>query len=959
MSVLRAGQPSYPPLARRHGQCADQAYSVTFVPMRGDLPPARRPAELIGRPAECGVLDRLARSVRGGASRALVLHGEPGVGKTALLDYLAGQAPGCRVARSAGTQSEMELAFAGLHQLCAPMLAHLDALPAPQRDALRIAFGISAGAAPDRFLVGLAVLSLLSEVASEQPLICLIDDEQWLDHASAQVLAFVARRLDAESVGLVFAARGPSGDLAGLPELVLGGLRDPDARALLDSVLPGLIDARIRDQIVAETQGNPLALLELPRGLTPAQLAGGFGLPGAVPLAGSIEDSFRRRVSALPDQARQLLLLAAADPTGDPALVWRAAGRLGIGTDAAGPAAEADLAEFGTRVRFRHPLVRSAVYQSASARDRHQVHQALADVTDAQLDPDRRAWHRAQAAPGPDEEVAAELERSASRAQARGGLGAAAAFLRQAATLTLNPARRAGWALAAARLKVQAGAFDMARDLLTMAEAGPLNDLQQAHADLVRAQLAFVTNRGSDAPQLLLQAARRLRPIDVSLSRATYLDALSAGMFAGRLASPGSSVLEVARAATDAPPLPGPGQSPRSPDLLLDGLAAEYNDGCAAAVPTLRQALAGFGHGMPAEEELHWVWLASVTAMRIWDDCCLDRLSARHVQLARGAGALSELTLALVTRAYMLIFTGELTAAAALAEEAQAVKEATGSNLAPYASLALAAFRGDQAGVAALVETTKEDVTRRGEGVGITFAEWASAVLSNGLGHYRDALAAARRACAYDADLGSMIWPVVELIEAGARCGVADTVTAAYTRLAEMTSASGSDWALGLQARSQALLSDGAAAERLYRESIARLSRTRLRVDLARAHLLYGEWLRRERRRGEAREQLRTALGLLEAMGVAGFAERARRELRATGETAHKRTGSGRHDALTAQETQIARLARDGLSNPEIGSRLFISARTVQYHLGKVFTKLDITSRSQLDQALPTNPAPV
>jgi len=589
------------------------------------------------------------------------------------------------------------------------------------------------------------------------------------------------------------------------------------------------------------------------------------------------------------------------------------------------------------------------------------VHRALAEVTDARLDPDRRAWHRAQGAPGPDEEIAVELERSASRAQARGGLGAAAAFLRQAAMLTLDPARRADWALAAARLKVQAGAFDMARDLLDMAESGPLSDLQQAHADQVRAQLAYVTNRGSDAPQLLLMAARRLTPADISLSRATYLDALSAAIFAGRLASPGSSVLEIARAAADAPPPPVrlPVQPPRAPDLLLDGLAAEYNDGCAAAVPTLRAALGDFGCGMPPDEERHWLWLASITAMRIWDDDRLDALSARHVQLARETGALSELPLALVTRAYMLLFTGDLTAAATLAEEAQVVKDATGSGLAPYAALALAAFRGDRAGVAALVQTTKDDVTRRGEGVGITFAEWVSAVLGNGLGRYQDALAAARRACAYDADLGSMIWPVVELIEAAARCGVPDSVTGAYARLAEMTSASDSDWALGIQARSLALLSDGAAAEQQYRESITRLSRTRLRVDLARAHLLYGEWLRRERRRGDAREQLRTALGMLETMGVTAFAERARRELRATGETAHKRTGTGRHEELTAQEAQIARLARDGLSNPEIGSRLFISARTVQYHLGKVFTKLDITSRSQLDQALPTDPAPV
>jgi DNA-binding CsgD family transcriptional regulator len=905
------------------------------------------------------VLDRLAAAVRAGDSRALVVHGEPGVGKTALLDYLAGRAPGCRVARASGAQSEMQLAFAGLHQLCAPMLDHLETLPVPQRDALRTAFGISAGPAPDRFLVGLAVLSLLAEVAAAQPLICLVDDEQWLDHASAQVLAFVARRLGAESVGLVFAARLPSSDLRGLPELVLGGLSEADARALLDSVLPALIDARVRDQIVAETRGNPLALLELPRGLTPAQLAGGFGLPGApgaVPLAGSIEESFRRRIGALPDQSRQLLLLAAADPTGDPALVWRAAERLGIGTEAAAPGCEADLAEFGTRVWFRHPLVRSAAYQSASAQDRRQVHRALAEVTDPRLDPDRRAWHRAQAALGPDEEVAAELERSAGRAQARGGLGAAAAFLKQAATLTLDPARRAGWALAAARLKVQAGAFDVAQDLLEMAESGPLSDLQQAHADLVRAQLAFVTNRGSDAPLLLLKAAVRLKPIDAELSRATYLDALSAGIFAGRLASPGSSVLEVAHAVSAAPP---PEQPPRAADLLLDGLAAEYNDGWAAGLPKLRAALAAFGDGMLPDEELHWLWLASVAALRVWDDDCWAVLSARYLQLAREVGALSELPLALVSRAYLLLFSGELTASAELTGEAQAVKDATGSNLAPYGALGLAAFRGDEAGVRALVEATKEEVTRRGEGVGITFAEWASAVLSNGLGQYHNALAAAQRATAYELDLGSIIWPVVELVEAAARCGMTESAADAYRKLAQMTSASGSDWALGLQARSGALLTEGAAAERLYQESITRLGRTRQRVDLARAHLLYGEWLRRERRRGDAREQLRTALGMLETMGVAAFAERARRELRATGETAVRRPRTGRYEELTAQETQIARLARDGLSNPEIGSRLFISARTVQYHLGKVFSKLDISSRSQLDRALPTDPAPV
>jgi DNA-binding CsgD family transcriptional regulator len=923
--------------------------------MRGDAAwPG--PATLIGRHAECGALERLAQAVRAGESRALVVRGDMGVGKTALLDYLAGRSPGCRVARAAGTQSEIELAVAGLHQLCAPMLDRLEALPAPQQDALRVAFGISAGTAPDLFLVGLAVLSLLSEVAADKPLMCLVDDEQWLDHSSAQVLAFAARRLGAESVGLVFAARAPGGDLAGLQELVLGGLAEADARALLNSVLPGLIDTRVRDQLVAETRGNPLALLELPRGLTPAQLAGGFGLPRAVPLAGSVEESFRRRVRALPYPARHLLLLAAADPTGDPALVWRAATGLGIGPGAAATAAEAGLAEFGTRVRFRHPLVRSVVYQSAAAREKHEVHRALAEVTDPRVDPDRRAWHRAQAAPGPDEEVAAELERIAGRAQARGGLGAAAAFLKQAATLTLDPARRAGWALAAARLKVQAGAFDAAGELLAMAEPGPLSDAQQAHADLVRAQLAFVTNRGSDAPLLLLKGAKRLRHIDAGLCRATYLDALSAGIFAGRLASPGSSVLEVARAAGTAPPPP---QLPRAHDLLLDGLAAQYNEEYAAGVPMLRAALTAFGTGMSAEDELHWAWLACVAAaIRVWDDDRWEALSARHVQLARETGALSELPLALTSRAYMLLFAGEFDAAAALTEEAQAVMEATGSHLAPYGAMGLAAFRGDEARALALIEATMEDVTRRGEGVGITFAEWANAALHNGLGHYDDALAAAQRACSFDDDLGALLWTTVELIEAAARTGMTEAAAAAYDRLEEMTSASETHWGLGIQARSHALLSEGEAAERLYREAIDRLGRTRLRLDLARAHLLYGEWLRRERRRGDAREQLRTAYGML-AMGAAAFAERARRELRATGETARKRSPSAQHDELTAQEAQIARLARDGLSNPEIGARLFISARTVQYHLGKVFAKLGITSRSQLGRVMPSEPVTV
>ena len=497
-----------------------------------------RATGLTDRRRERGVFDRFIEAVRAGESRVLVVRGDPGVGKTVLLDYLVSRAPGCRVARAVGVQSEMELAFAGLHQLCAPMLDHLEAIPVPQREALRTAFGLSAGPPPDRFLVGLATLSLLSEVAGQRPLICVIDDEQWLDHASAQALGFVARRLAAESVGLVFAARVPGEELAGLPELAVEGLGEGDARALLDSALSGPLDEQVRDQIVAETQGNPLALLELPRGLTLAELAGGFGLPGAAPLSGRIEESFRRQLDALPPEARRLVQLAAAEPSGDPMLVGRAAGRLGIPLQAGAAAADAGLAEFGVRVRFRHPLLRSAAYRSASAADRQAVHGALAEVTDPVADPDRRAWHRAQAVAGPDEEVAAELEHSAGRAQARGGLAAAAAFLERSVLLTVDPARYAERTLAAAQANLQAGAFDKAVELLASAEAGTLDEFASARVDLLRGQIAFASGLGSDAPPLLLKAAKRLEPLSLELARETYLSAWMAALFAGRFAGP-------------------------------------------------------------------------------------------------------------------------------------------------------------------------------------------------------------------------------------------------------------------------------------------------------------------------------------------------------------------------------------------------------------------------------------
>jgi DNA-binding CsgD family transcriptional regulator len=896
-------------------------------------------------------------NVRAGQSRVLVLRGEPGVGKTALLEYLQGRASGCRIARAAGVESEMELPFAGLHQLCAPMLHRLGRLPGPQGDALGAAFGLREGDAPDRFLVGLAVLSLLSDVAEEHPLICVVDDAQWLDRASAQALAFVTRRLVAESVAVVFAVREPGDeqDLTGLPELEVHGLADPDARVLLASVITGPLDERVRDRIVAETRGNPLALLELPRGLTPEQLAGGFGLPEAPALSGRIEESFGRRLTPLPSATQLLLLVAAAEPVGDPVLVWRAAEHMGVGVEAAAPAAAAGLVEFGGRVRFRHPLVRSAVYRSSPAEARHRVHGALAEATDPDLEPDRRAWHRAHATPALDEDVAAELERSAGRAQARGGLSAAAAFLQRAAELTPEPTRRARRTLAAAQSKHQAGAPDTALDLLAIAEAGPLDSLQRARAELLRAQITFAVNRGRDAPPLLLAAAKRLEPLDATLARETYLDAFSAALFAGRLAR-GGDVREVAEAVLAADWGDSARRSPRAYDLLLDGLAVLTMRGYAAAATTLKRALYAFrDEPMSEEDALRWLWLACRIARALGDDASWDELTHRQVELARNAGALSLLPIALIERFGVQLFVGDLDAAASLVAEAEAVVEATGSQLAPQGAIALAAWRGHEAEASALIQTSRQEVERRGEGLWLIATEWASAVLFNGLGRYEDALSAAEQAAEHPHELGLSTWVPTEIIEAAVRSGDPERAAGPLRRLQEISRAAGTDWALGVEARSRALLSDGEAAERLYREAIERLGRTRIRVALARAHLLYGEWLRRENRRVDAREQLRIAHQLYSSMGMEGFAERARRELLATGETVRKRSVTTRGE-LTAQEMQIARLAKNGLSNPEIAARLFISPRTVQYHLGKVFTKLAISSRGQLDRVLPSEP---
>ncbi|GIJ54402.1 helix-turn-helix transcriptional regulator [Virgisporangium aurantiacum] len=907
----------------------------------------RVPADLRGRGGECGVIDDFLGAVRAGAGRALVVHGEPGVGKTALLDHLVERASGCRLARAAGVESEMELAYAGLHQLLTPMLHRVDELPGPQCAALQTAFGLRSGPVPDRFLVGLATLSLLAEVAEEHPLICLVDDAQWLDHASAQVLGFVGRRLVAECVGLVFATRGAGNDLAGLPELRVGGLGDADARALLAAALTGPLDAQVIDRLVAETRGNPLALLELPQGLTPAELAGGFALPDAIPLSGRIEESFRRRLDALPAETGTLLLAAAAEPVGDPVLVWRAIERLGVPADAATPAVEAGLLEVGARVRFRHPLVRSAVYRSASPQARQRAHLALAEATDAGTDPDRRAWHRAHATLGPDEPVAAELERSAARARARGGLAAAAAFLRRAVTLTADPARRTDRVLAAAQASFRAGALDPTLALLTTVDGAALDESQRARVEMVRGQVAFAVG-SSDAAPLLLRAASRLAPLDLGLAREIYLTAWGAASTGGHSSGAGV-LLEICRAVRALPPTPG---GPRPLDLLLDGLAALITDGRATATPTLQRAAAGLAD-IPVDHVLRWGWMAPAASNAVWDNDGALAIATRQVRLLRDAGALAELPLHLSSLSLACAWTGDFDTVAANIAEADSVAAVTGSRFAPYSALRMHALQGRETELSVAIEQAEA----AGPGVAL-YGHWAAAVLHNGLAHYRDAVSAATTATSNTFEHWVSAWALPELVEAAARVADEKLARDALDRLADTTRPAGTDAAVGIEARSRALVSHGARAEELYREAIDRLSRTTLRPELARAYLLYGEWLRRDRRRLDARVRLRTAHDMFTAIGMDAFAARSARELAATGERVRKRATVTR-GALTAQEFLIARLARDGLSNPEIGARLFLSARTVKYHLGKVFTKLDIGSRAHLDRVLPGDGAAV
>lgn len=914
---------------------------------------ATRLPQLVGRHRECAVLDDLLAGLRAGDSAVCAIRGEAGVGKSVLLEYVAARASEVTVTRAQGIEADMELAYASLHQLCAPFLSVIDGLPGPQRNALQVAFGMAAGDTPDRFLVGLAVLNLLTRASETRPVLVVVDDAQWLDQVSLLTLEFVARRLLAEAVAMVFAVRDPAGEsaLIGLPELLVGGLDPVAAGELLEAAVDGRLEERVRDRLVAETRGNPLALLELSRGRSAAELA--YGVESADPgsVSNRVEQDFARRLGTLPTQTRTLLLIAAAEPVGDTRLLVKAADVLGITPDTA-PAKAAGLIEFGESVRFRHPLARSAVYREADPDERRTVHRALATATDPVLEPDRRAWHAAQASDGPDEEVAAGLEQAADRARQRGGMAAEAVLLERAAVLTPDPWQRGRRALAAAEAHFSAAAPDRATEMAFLADVCPLSPLDRARLARLRARMLFARSRSDEAAPLLLEAAAQFAAAGSPLERETYLEAISATVFAGRVHGPAG-----ARAAAIAARASGTAASSSDPsDLLLDGVATLLADDYERGVPALRRAFEPFAHEEldGREATMRWLLLVPVALESFihhaWDLPAWDTLATRAVRLAREIGALGVLPPALIYAGGVHIHHGDFAAATRMIEEADTIAAATGQAPHTYAALVLAAWRGEEEAAAPIIEEARVSATQRGEVSLLGVTGYVQGVLYNGLGRYDQALVAARAGIDHDGFNFTGL-SLVEHVEAATRCGELTQARESLARLVELTRAADTGWARGISARSQALLSDGEEADRLYRTALEQLNQDRVMVEVARTHLLYGEWLRQTRRRAEARDQLRIAHRMYDGMRATAFAERARRELLATGERVRTRTTEPA-SSLTPQEAQIAALAASGMTNPKIGAELFLSPHTVEWHLRKVYSKLDITSRRHLPAAL-------
>jgi DNA-binding CsgD family transcriptional regulator len=920
---------------RRH------ATSDTSTTRSGQLWTAEAPSSsglrfFLGRDAEVERLEGILATVRAGGSAALVLRGEPGVGKSALLERLVASASEFQIVRALGVEGEIDLPYGGLQQLCRSMADAISALPQPQADALRVAFGLSSGEAPDRYIVGLATLSLMSEVAEAKPLLCVVDDAHWLDPETTRALAFVARRLGADSVGVVLASRTVVEDLDSLPELPLDGLGAADSRALLDSVLIGHLDDSVRERFLAETRGNPLALIELPRSLTIAEAASGVVHQSPDSVSGRIEESFRRQLRSLPDDTRRILLLAAAEPLGDPLLLLRAASMLGLSAESADPAEAAGLFQIRERCSFRHPLVRSAVYEAATPAERREAHGAIAEATDPLLDPDRRAWHRAQATPAPDEGVAMELERTAARAKARGGLAAAAAFLERAAILTPDVQKRAERTLAAAELMHEAGSLDSVENLLRAIDPRHLDAVQLARVEALEAELRL--ERGGTTTEMVLKLLAAAKRLDDDRSARVYaLEALKHAFWSGQ--PPALEAVAQALAET-------PAAESSVAGLLTRGWAQMLERGFPAGTDLMRQAMILLREKPALEEsDLSLLPYTEGITLNSWDIDSWETLARQRLQLVRDVGALRELPEALGNWIVYWVSKGDLPAAATVLAELEAVIEATGAY---QGSLGwFEAWRFDEPKALARIEAAE----RANPNYAVSFYEHSRAVVFNAAGRYDAALAAAQRSCELH-PLGTHSWALIDLVEAAARSGDQDRARAAFDQLKARTRLVSTDWGLGLEARCAALVADdAAAAEPLYAEAVERLGRAGTPPDLARAHLLYGEWLRRGGRRLDAREQLRTAYEMFSDMGIPGFAERARRELAATGETARKRTDETR-DELTAQEAQIAQLASEGLTNPEIGAKLFLSPRTIEWHLRRIYPKLGVSSRKELRAVL-------
>jgi len=947
--MLLTSQERYGPAVQR------ETVNVPAVPAVVGVGSCREHFELVGRAKETHALECVLAEVRDGLSGVLVLRGEAGIGKTALLDWATGQASDVQVARVAGVEPEMDLAFAGLHLLLVPFLGGLERLPAPQREALECAFGLVAGRAPNRFLVGLAVLTLITEAAAQRPVLCVVDDAQWLDQVSAEVLGFVARRLYADRVGMIFAVgedEQPAGLLAGLPELLVGGLADDAAGELLAARAGGPVDPRVQDQIMAEAAGNPLALIEFAAGLTAGELSGKVPLTRPLRSGGPLKELYCSRVRALPADAQMLVLLAAADQLGDPDKVWRAAAQLGIDLEKASFPAVERLVSLVPKIRFRHPLMRSAGYYAASSSVRRRAHQALAAASDPELDPDRRAWHRAGAESSPDEQVAAELEQSADRARRRGGWASGAAFLERAAVLTPDPGHRARRLLQAAEARLVAGQVPAARALVEQATPCLADPLARGNARRLEGLILYRAGELAKASSVLLDAAQLIAPYDTRLARDTLREALDTAQLSDNSGSGPSEVLRTIRA------VPQAGDSQVTiVDLLLDGFAALYEGHDEAGVGLLRRAIAALaGDEVCPDEAIQCFRTIIAAAHQVYDDTALLELTERCVAAARARGAFTFVLLGLAVTAHNQVLEGRVAAAEGTVAEGRALSGSTGcqAHLGSFAftELEALAWRGRQAEARRLADRMLRDFAERGIAQGTRMVNQALAVLELGRGNYSDA---AQRAFGTFEELPkpNLASEVEVMIEAAVRCGNRRAASSVLEVFAPRALACGTHWALGLLARCRALLAADGQAEADYRLAIEHLRQCRVVPQLARSHLLYGEWLRRQRRRREAREQLRTACEMFEAMDMQGFAERARTELLATGERARKRSVETQH-TLTPQEAQIARLVGEGASNTEIATRLFISACTVEYHLRKVYRKLGITGRVQLVQVLPT-----